>query len=124
MSAIKAYLNQDYETLKEEAKNFGELFVDDKFPANDSSLFKLQNFTSKIVWKRPHQIVNNPKFIVNKIEPNDLDQGIVGDCWFLAAAACILSRQDLIERIIPLNQSFDPPDYCGIFHFKFWLNGD
>lgn len=124
MSKIKAYLDQDYETLKAEAKNSGELFVDHKFPANCSSIFRFKNFPSPIIWKRPHEIVNDPKFIVNKVEPNDLDQGIIGNCWWLAAAACVLNSQDMIERTIPLNQTFDPPEYCGIFHFRFWINGE
>lgn len=125
MSNIKAYLDQNYESLKSELKKTGQLFVDDKFPADDSSIFRFKNFVgSKIVWKRPHEIVKDPKFIIDKIEPNDLDQGKLGNCWMLAAAACVLNSPNLIQRTIPFNQSFDESDYAGIFHFKFWVNGE
>ncbi|RNA29984.1 calpain [Brachionus plicatilis] len=125
MSEIKAYLDQDYAALKSKAKSSGELFVDDKFPANDSSIFKFENVVfEEIYWKRPHEIVQDPQFIVNKIEPSDLNQGAVGNCWLIAAASCVLSSPELTERTIPTNQSFDKSDYAGIFHFKFWVNGE
>lgn len=125
MSEIKPYLEQDYASLKSKAKSSGELFVDDEFPANDKSIFRFTNFLgSQIYWKRPHEIVQDPKFVVNKIEPNDLDQGRVGDCWMVAAASCILNSPKLIQQTIPQDQTFDKDDYAGIFHFRFWVNGE
>ncbi|CAF0865209.1 unnamed protein product [Brachionus calyciflorus] len=125
MPQINSYLDQEYELLKSEAKSSGQLFVDDKFPANDSSIFKFKNFLeSQVYWKRPRDIVENPKFIVNKIEPNDLNQGRIGNSWMVAAASCVLCIPELIEKIIPINQSFDESEYTGIFHFKFWVNGE
>ncbi|CAF1000680.1 unnamed protein product [Brachionus calyciflorus] len=125
MSQIKPFYDQDYQLLKSHAKSSKQLFCDEKFPANDSSIFRFKNFLGKPVsWKRPSQIVSDPKFIVNKIDPNDLDQGRVGDCWMIAAASCVLSSPELIERTIPTNQTFDSSDYAGIFHFRFWVNGE
>ncbi|RNA22395.1 calpain-5-like isoform X1 [Brachionus plicatilis] len=125
MSKTKSFLDQDYERLKSKAKSSGELFVDDKFGADDSSIFRFKNFLGKkVYWKRAREIVQDPKFIVNKIEPNDLDQGKVGDCWMIAAGSCVLNSPELIKRTIPTEQTFDEPDYAGIFHFKFWVNGE
>ncbi|CAF1103542.1 unnamed protein product, partial [Brachionus calyciflorus] len=87
MSTFKPYLEQNYEVLKSNCLKSGKLFEDDKFPANDTSLYRFQKFkTGKISWKRPHEITQNPQFIVDFIEPNDLDQGQIGNCWMVAAA--------------------------------------
>jgi calpain-8 len=76
---VKPYLGQDYEKIKANCVNSGSLFQDDKFPPNNSSIARTKTVNSKIYWKRPHEIVANPQFIVNNIEPNDLDQGQLGN---------------------------------------------
>ncbi len=30
----------------------------------------------------------------------------------------------ILAKVIPLNQSLDEKDYCGMFHFRFWIYGD
>ena len=82
MSAIKPYLNQSYEEIKQSCQQSGKLFKDKSFPANDTSLYRF-NEKKGIAWKRPHEIVENPKFIVDTIEPNDLDQGQIGDWYYI-----------------------------------------
>ena len=48
------------------------------FPRNYKSLFRFKK-VSNVVWKRPHEISDNPQFIVGGIVPNDIDQGQLGD---------------------------------------------
>jgi len=30
----------------------------------------------------------------------------------------------ILAKVIPLKQSFEEADYCGMFHFRFWIYGD
>lgn len=73
------YQNQNFGQIKSECLRSKQLFVDDAFPPDNSSITKCQSSNKTIVWKRPIEFCQNPKFIVNKIEPNDLDQGQLGN---------------------------------------------
>ncbi len=72
MESTKGYLDQDFEKIKYQCLLNQKLFVDDKFPANNSSLFKLIK-RSNILWKRPFEIIHNPKFTTSDFNPNDIE---------------------------------------------------
>uniref|UniRef100_A0ACB8G4C2 Calpain-3 n=1 Tax=Sphaerodactylus townsendi TaxID=933632 RepID=A0ACB8G4C2_9SAUR len=98
------------------------LYEDPDFPANDSSLFYSQKLPVKFEWKRPLEICENPRFIIGGANRTDICQGELGDCWFLAAIACLTLNERLLFRVIPQDQTF-VKDYAGIFHFQFWRYG-
>nr|XP_046229002.1 calpain-3b isoform X2 [Scatophagus argus] len=99
------------------------VFEDPLFPANDSSLFYSHKPSIKIEWKRPSEICENPQFIIDGANRTDICQGELGDCWLLAAIACLTVNEKLLYRVIPPDQSFTE-NYAGIFHFQFWRYGE
>ncbi|XP_061890497.1 calpain-3-like [Entelurus aequoreus] len=99
------------------------LFEDPLFPACDSSLFYSHKPPMKFEWKRPSEICENPHFIVDAATRTDICQGELGDCWLLAAIACLTLNEKLLHRVIPPDQSFTE-NYAGIFHFQFWRYGE
>ncbi|XP_008395767.1 calpain-3b isoform X2 [Poecilia reticulata] len=99
------------------------LFEDPLFPADDSSLFYSEKPTMKFEWKRPSEICEDPQFIVDGANRTDICQGTLGDCWLLAAIACLTLNEKLLYRVIPPDQSFTE-NYAGIFHFQFWRYGE
>ncbi|KAL2082678.1 hypothetical protein ACEWY4_022496 [Coilia grayii] len=99
------------------------LFEDPLFPANNTSLFKTCRAPPNIVWKRPGELCENPQFIIGGADRTDICQGDLGDCWLLAAIACLTLNEKLLYRVIPPDQSFTE-NYAGIFHFQFWQYGE
>ncbi|KAM6906019.1 calpain-3b isoform 1-T1 [Lycodopsis pacificus] len=99
------------------------VFEDPLFPANDSSLFYSHTPSMKFEWKRPSEICENPQFIIDGANRTDICQGELGDCWLLAAIACLTVNEKLLYRVIPSDQSFTD-NYAGIFHFQFWRYGE
>ncbi|XP_041070257.1 calpain-3 isoform X8 [Carcharodon carcharias] len=112
-----------FQQLKEKCLRKGVLFEDEEFPANDSSLFYTMKMPFKLEWRRPPEICENPKFIIGGASRTDICQGDLGDCWFLAAIACLTLNEKLLYRVIPRDQYFTE-NYAGIFHFQFWRFGD
>ena len=42
----------------------------------------------------------------------DVNQGILGDCWLLAAVSCLATNDRLLHRVIPDDQNFTD-NYAG-----------
>ncbi|XP_009870041.1 PREDICTED: calpain-9 isoform X2 [Apaloderma vittatum] len=114
---------QAYGELKQECLRRGILFEDPDFPACDSSLFFSEKPPVPFIWKRPGDIVKDPKFIIGGATRTDICQGDLGDCWLLAAIASLTLNEKTLARVVPLDQNFGP-DYAGIFHFQFWQHNE
>uniref|UniRef100_A0A665VTU3 calpain-2 n=1 Tax=Echeneis naucrates TaxID=173247 RepID=A0A665VTU3_ECHNA len=124
--AVK-FSHQDYETLRQQCLESGRLFEDNCFPAEMKSLGynELGPYSSKtrgVVWKRPTELCSNPKFIDDGATRTDICQGVLGDCWLLAAIASLTLDHQILARVIPPGQGFTE-GYAGIFHFQFWQFG-
>nr|XP_055172704.1 calpain-3 isoform X5 [Nyctereutes procyonoides] len=112
-----------FEQLHKKCLDKKVLYLDPEFPPDETSLFYSQKFPIQFIWKRPPEICENPRFIIGGANRTDICQGDLGDCWFLAAIACLTLNERLLFRVIPHDQSFTE-NYAGIFHFQFWRYGD
>ncbi|XP_026766781.1 calpain-8 [Pangasianodon hypophthalmus] len=122
----QSFQAQDFLKLRQKCLSSNAKFVDDKFPADrraiGSGLLPLTK-VGKVVWKRPSELVDDPCLIVDGESRFDFSQGDLGNCWFLAAIGAITFQKDVMDQVIPDDQSFDK-DYAGIFHFRFYRNGE
>ncbi|XP_065056554.1 calpain-9-like isoform X1 [Rhopilema esculentum] len=117
------YKGQKFQDIKNQCLRDGVLFEDPEFPAIESSLF----FSGKkpprpFVWTRPKEIVSNPEMFVGGASRFDISQGMLGDCWLLAAIATLTQYESLLYQVVPPDQSFTD-GYAGIFRFRFWQYG-
>ncbi|XP_010209744.1 PREDICTED: calpain-14 [Tinamus guttatus] len=118
-------VQQNYQALLEKCLKSKCLFTDENFPAHISSIGTgalLKRLPAKLQWKRPHDLHSTPVFYAANRKQLDLCQGLVGNCWFLAALEALTFHQDILAAVVPQNQSFDRK-YAGIFHFRFWHFG-
>ncbi|GFO35617.1 calpain-a [Plakobranchus ocellatus] len=114
--------DQNYDDILRTCAAQNVLFEDPEFPATDETLFHTRKPPKPFVWKRPKEICDNPEFFVGGASRFDLNQGMLGDSWFLAAVASLAGQQNLLQRVVPV-QSFTDR-YCGLFRFQFWHQGE
>ncbi|XP_077447835.1 calpain-5-like [Stigmatopora argus] len=127
-SSATQYKNQHYSVLKKDCLKSKKLFEDPEFPCIDASLY-FRKPPGRVQWKRPGEISNDPHLFVEGVSAHDLNQGSVGNCWFVAACSCLALKPNLWKKVIPdwKEQEWDskhPEDYAGIFHFQFWIFGE
>ncbi|NXJ76298.1 CAN14 protein, partial [Trogon melanurus] len=119
-------IQQNYQALLEMCLKNKRLFTDDNFPAHISSIGTgalLKKLPRNLQWKRPHALHRSPVFYAANRKQLDLCQGLVENCWFLAALEALTFHQDILAAVVPQNQSFERK-YAGIFHFRFWHFGE
>ncbi|XP_076806717.1 calpain-A-like [Clavelina lepadiformis] len=102
------------------------VYRDQEFPSESISLYYSSRPPSRwdtIKWKRPTDISRDPRLLTDGVGSEDIVQGQLGDCWWLASCAAISRSATHIKRIIPQDQKMTGPDYVGMFHFRFWRYG-
>ena len=133
-SEVQNFRGQDYDQLKRSCQSSNSLFKDPEFPANNrllvddasNSIFSYRGLSkfdpSMVEWLRPTEICRNPQMFVGEFNRFDINQGEIGNCWFLAALANLAENRKCFERVVPMNQGFGS-GYNGIFRFRFWRFG-
>ncbi|KAK4946211.1 hypothetical protein LTR10_014723 [Elasticomyces elasticus] len=69
--------------------------------------------------KRVTDIYDEPKFYVDGVSYDDILQGSVGDCWFLAAISSLGCNQQFIDRVCVIQDQA-----VGVYGFVFHRDGD
>ena len=135
--------------LAQGLRRAGLIFTDHAFPANDAALFRaggrgltdggesgkaaelrkdlapfLAGFApSDIQWKRASEIGpkgSSPVVFSADLSPDDIAQGNLGDCYFLAAlAACATAKDDTLLNDLIVEEGHD----VGLYGVKFFVNG-
>ncbi|XP_078389850.1 calpain-5-like [Cetorhinus maximus] len=129
---VQHYKGQNYRALKGACRREKILFEDPLFPISNDSIYYTRSPPGNIEWKRPSELCTDPQLFVDGISSRDLNQGSLGNCWFVAACSCLATEPSLWKKVIPdhKEQEWDPrkpENYAGIFHFRFcrfgrWLN--
>ena len=74
-------------------------FLDVEFPPNDTSLYGSSAKADKsrlITWRRPHEFMTGDIQLFDTIEPNDIKQGALGDCWFLCSVSALTEYPEMV----------------------------
>lgn len=114
----------DQSEIKKEIKKLGiSHFVDPHFPPRDTSIHSITEkypYKQIVHWRRPHEFMKDPRIFVDDVDPNDIKQGHLPDCWFLSALSCMAERPALVHRLI-LTEKYNKE---GIYKIRICKNGE
>ena len=120
-------LNKYYKNQFPPNENDETPFIDNLFPPNNNSIFGInsKNKNSKkkskyfninpeeIIWLRPNEIFDNQPYSIfeHEIKLSDINQGKIGDCYFLSAISSLLKYPQMIYQLfktltIPKNNCY------------------
>jgi hypothetical protein len=100
-----------YMNLVQQLRASGQKFTDTEFPCQLKSLtgglseYELAQNSDldwrSVIWRRADDIFgkNNYQVFEERIEPNDIKQGSLGDCYFLSVLAALAEKPRRIRRL-------------------------
>ena len=85
----------------------------------------LKGLETGAVCREPKQVnlIRSYFCIISVIFRFDINQGELGDCWFLAPLSSLAENSHFMDRVLPAEQSFDK-NYHGVFRFMFHRFGE
>eukprot|EP01064_Diplonema_japonicum_P028384 TRINITY_DN4346_c0_g1_i1.p1 TRINITY_DN4346_c0_g1~~TRINITY_DN4346_c0_g1_i1.p1 ORF type:complete len:1097 (+),score=274.82 TRINITY_DN4346_c0_g1_i1:93-3383(+) len=113
MKKVKAIEKQD------------KMYTDTEFPDNLHSLYGDGEVEEIKKWKRCSEMGTEWKFAAKDdvglpvFSPDAIEQGGLGNCWFLSALAVVCTRSEFIRRIF-ISKKNSP---SGVYALRFWHNG-
>ncbi|KAI6225199.1 hypothetical protein M3Y99_01364100 [Aphelenchoides fujianensis] len=116
-----------YEKIVQFCRRYQQSFIDDQFPHSDRSigdLRALDRSNLSIVWLRPQNIVTKDGrkcrwSLFNDPRPADIEQGLLGNCWFISALALIAERPEILERIL-ISKNYESH---GVYQIRLCIDG-
>jgi hypothetical protein len=105
-------------------------FVDLSFPPNSTSLSRVDDarHLAPVHWKRPGEFLagRTARLFDGGVEPNDIDQGQLGDCWFLCSVASVAEFpgkiQDMFTHPVSIERA-QQERACGAYCVTFNKHG-
>lgn len=73
-------------------KDNGQKWTDPFFPPNEDSLGDIPGITKTNKWKRLSDMLNKPALFDGRVQPKDVVQGGLDDCYFLSALAALAEK--------------------------------
>eukprot|EP00300_Choanocystis_sp_HF-7_P036219 c5170_g1_i2.p1 GENE.c5170_g1_i2~~c5170_g1_i2.p1 ORF type:complete len:692 (+),score=176.31 c5170_g1_i2:59-2134(+) len=121
--------DQNYKKILKECREKGVKFTDPLFPPNDRSLFFEKSPAppgKQVQWTRASAISDHPVLFDEDIDPGDVNQGDIGNCWFVAGLSLMATKKGLLTRVVPEWNDFKNEDgrNYGIYRFRFWRLGE
>ena len=102
---------KEYQNILLRYKKKGEVFTDPNFhPTAKIEEISVKFDDKSFVWKRIDDYFKAPLFKPELISPNFIQQGELGDCYFLSALSRIARQPDLVESLFEIDQ---PSFYLG-----------
>ena len=116
-------ISENYALLLENLSKAKDFYIDVEFPAESRNISSnlLQFLPSlqvnQIVWARPSEIFlnTNVQLFKDDIIPNDIQQGLLGDCYFLSALAALAERPSFVSRL------FESKETNEVGCYSLWL---
>jgi calpain-15 len=71
-----------------------------------------------VTWKRASEIYPNSEIFVNGIDPNDIEQGGLGNCYFLAFLSALAENPVRIQKLFVTKNV----NQAGIYLINFYIN--
>lgn len=116
----------EHDEIIEKLDEFGlDHFLDPSFPPTDTSIYDKETdpeypLQQKPIWKRPSEFMKNPQLFCDGIDPNDINQGALGNCWFLASIASVAENPALIKRLF-ITKEYNEQ---GLYQLRICKNGE
>ena len=95
-------------------------FVDPYFIPGPSSVTHGEE--KRVVhWRRPSDFFQGRyEVFLDNIEPNDIKQGLLGDCWLMCALASLAERPQLVQRLFLTKEV----NKYGVYRVRLCKNGE
>eukprot|EP00045_Choanoeca_perplexa_P016316 m.218822 g.218822 ORF g.218822 m.218822 type:complete len:950 (-) comp17225_c1_seq7:2973-5822(-) len=112
-------------------------FIDNEWIPNELALYSsesvLQDPTKPVVWQRASEIFDGDYKVFadsltngNRIEPNDIKQGRLSDCWLLCAISALAEFPSFIERLFTPKDMLQPiqVNEQGVYQVQICKHGE
>ncbi|CAJ1433777.1 unnamed protein product [Effrenium voratum] len=123
---LRASLQEKQAAFQDESfgPNDGSLYggteadLSDKAAAGQKATFKVELWQR--IWEMDHAKQGGP-LVKNGASAHDIEQGQLGDCYFVSALAALAESPAFMARLLPGAQTINPE---GIYAVRFWQDGE